>query len=343
MSIESKHGVDEPGYVPPQTTAEKLEGTGAKLQSAGKQMSSLGGSLVKLGCSGFFLLVVIRIAIGALSSTHSDPSSAAIATTEEEHTTSSAEPAPELKIGSTVTLKGEQSGEQVEATLLAYRESIPVGEYDTPQSGMKFVGVTLKLKNTGSVLYSDSPSNGAVILTSTGRQAKTAIVTGGDCAEGFSESVKIAAGESQEGCIAFELPEGATAAKLQWTPSNGYSEETAEWSLSSAPAPGEAPRLKVGGGTDTGATPCGEELYGSQDTTCPFAHEVLKAFVAEYAIKSVPPAKVSATSPVTHKTYNLNCEIVSENTTVECDTGTATVSFPLNEAEKYKAEEEGSG
>ena len=89
--------------------------------------------------------------------------------------------------------------------------------------------------------------------------------------------------------------------------------------------------------------PAAKNSYGSQDTTCPFAHEVLKAFVAEYAIKGVPPAKVTARSPVTHKTYSLGCEIVSENTTVECSTGTATVTFPLAQAEKYKSEEEGSG
>jgi hypothetical protein len=91
---------------------------------------------------------------------------------------------------------------------------------------------------------------------------------------------------------------------------NGYGEETAEWSLSSTPAAGEAPRLKVGTGTGSGATSCGEELSGSQDTSCPFAHEVLKAFVAEYVAKGVPPANIIVQSPVTHRTYALKCEIV---------------------------------
>lgn len=214
---------------------------------------------------------------------------------------------------------------------------------------MRDSGVTFRLKNVGTVLYSDSPSNGAVILTSSGQRGKTAVLTEGSCSEGFAESVKIAPGESQEGCIAFELPVGAEPAKFQWTPSSGYGEETAEWSLSSTPAPGEAPRLKVGTGTGSGAKSCGGELYGSEATSCPFAHEVLKTFVAEYATGHVPPAHISVYSPVTHKTYDLNCVIESEDTAIECNAvGTTgvhivTVVFPFAEAQRDRGEEEHTG
>ena len=123
-SIESKHGVDEPE--PSWTRAQKLEDTGAKLQSTGQQVSSCGGSLVRLGCSGFLLLFVVAVAVSVLSGGNSGGTPASTGTTEEEHTTST-ESAPELRIGSTATLKGEQSSEQVEATVLAYKESIQSG------------------------------------------------------------------------------------------------------------------------------------------------------------------------------------------------------------------------
>lgn len=334
-SIEGRHGVDEPGYTPPQTKAEKFAETGAKLQSAGQQMSSCGGSIIKMGCAGFVVVVIVLIAIALLtSSSHSStPSSVVPPTTSEESTTTTEAPT-ELKIGSTATLKGQQSGEQVEATVVAYKETISPGEYDQPQSGMKFVAINLKLKNTGTATYSDSPSNGATILTANGQHGKTAILTGGECSEGFSESVKILPDESQEGCLPFEVPEGATPAKVQWTPSSGYGPETAEWSLSSAPAPGEAPRVKVGTGTGSGATSCGEEVFGSQDTSCPFAREVRKAFIAETLAKGKPPANITAYSPVTRKTYSLSCAI-HYGTTVQCyTTEHASVSFPLAQVEK---------
>jgi hypothetical protein len=174
-------------------------------------------------------------------------------------TATSREPARrELAIGGTATLKGEQSGERLEASLLAYKETISAGEYDTPQAGMKFVGVTLRLKNVGTVPYSDSPSNGATILTATGHQGKTAIIASGECSEGFASSVKIAPGESQEGCIPFELPQEDTATKLQWTPSSGFGEETAEWAISSGAA-SQATRQQ----TQSSSTPAQESTSSS--------------------------------------------------------------------------------
>jgi hypothetical protein len=136
-----------------------------------------------------------------------------------------------LTVGDSAVLEGERSGERLQATLLAYKETVSGGEYDTPQSGMKYVGVTLKLTDIGTFPYADSPSNGATILTMSGKQGKTALISSGECSEGFATSVKIAPGESQEGCIPFELPQEDTAAKLQWTPNSGFGEETVEWSI----------------------------------------------------------------------------------------------------------------
>jgi hypothetical protein len=333
MSIESRHGVDDPGYEP--TRAEKLDRAGESLRSAGRRTSSAGWSLVRLGCSGFVVLIIAIVVVGALAVKH-------VGTTvktapEGRHATG----ASELGIGGTATLEGERSGERVEATLAAYKESVSGGEYDQPQQGMRYVAITLRLKNVGSVVYSDSPSNGATILTAEGRQGKTAVLTAGECSEGFAESVRIAPGESQEGCVAFELPERETAARVQWTPSSGYGEQTAEWSL--AGTPGEAPREPTGTGVGSGATSCGQELSGSPDTSCPFAREVLKAFVAGYVAKGVPPATIAAYSPVTHHTYSLRCALHYEGTAVECYVGTADVTFPLADAQKYKAEEENTG
>jgi len=95
-SIESRHGVDEPDYTPPQTTAEKLEDTGARMQATGEKMASCGGAIITLGCSGFLLLVVVLIVIAVLSggggsSTPTPATSSEPAKTNCEHPTA-AEP-----------------------------------------------------------------------------------------------------------------------------------------------------------------------------------------------------------------------------------------------------------
>jgi hypothetical protein len=88
-SIESRHGMDEPGHTPPLARAQKLEETGAKLQATGEKISSCGGSIVALGCSGFLLLMVVLVVIALLSggsgSSNSTPATAEPAKTNCAH------------------------------------------------------------------------------------------------------------------------------------------------------------------------------------------------------------------------------------------------------------------
>ncbi|HTU78341.1 MAG TPA: hypothetical protein VMF09_06225 [Solirubrobacteraceae bacterium] len=188
-SIESRHGVDEPGYETPRTWAQKLEGTGAKLQSAGKGMSSCGGSLIKLGCSGFLLLLVVLIVATLLLSGHSDSPTAGGTSTEEQAT----------------------------------------GAATTPTT----------------------------------------------------------------------------------------------------PGDREAPTLDEGPAEDSAATQCGHGTTGNSHTSCAFAENVRDEFAAGYEASKVPPATISAYSPVTSREYTLHCSLVEGRTLVECSVGTATVVFPL--------------
>lgn len=302
------------------------------MQEIGGQMSSCGGSIIKMGCAGFVVVVIVLIAIALLTSSgHSSTPSSSVTPTPSEETSTTTEAPTELKIGSTATLKGQQSGEQVEATVVAYKETISPGEYDKPQSGMRFVGITLKLKNAGTATYSDSPSNGATILTASGQHGKTAILTGGECSEGFGESVKIVPGESQEGCVPFEVPEGVTPAKVQWTPSSGYGPETAEWSLSSSsasssstPESGEAPKLTRDPSRVT--VSCGKYLSGNAHTSCAFAEKVESSFLGAWRATKKLPAEISARSPITNHEYQLSCVVLEEDF-VECSEGGAVVLF----------------
>jgi hypothetical protein len=311
--------------------------TGPKLESAGKRISSCGGSLVKLGCSGFLALFAILVAVAVLSKGHArtpPPTNTAPTPTG----TSASGP---LTIGSTAVLSGESEGEKLEATLLGYTAHVAGGEYDEPSAGMQYVGITLRIRNIGKVAYSDSPSNGASVLSSTGRPGKTTLLTSGECGESFATRVNIAPGEAQEGCIPFEIPEGTEVAKVQWTPSSGFSEETAEWQLHD---PHAAPISEYGPGVGTGAKSCGGELDGTENISCPFAKAVLTAFVERLAEENVPPKGVSAYSSVTHQHYTLTCALVESGVRVECSTprsSGATVSFPFLAAQEIRVESEG--
>src|SRR5438067_189899 len=60
------------------------------------------------------------------------------------------------KVGDTLTLKGS-SGESMAVTVTHIMDPLQVGSLDQPDSGQRFVGVQITLKNVGSVAYSDSP------------------------------------------------------------------------------------------------------------------------------------------------------------------------------------------
>jgi hypothetical protein len=236
-----------------------------------------------------------------------------------------------LKIGDPATVGGQSSGEEIEATVTAYKDSLTTGEFDKPSSGNRFVGVELKLKNVGSKPYSDAPSNGATLLSAAGRQAKGTVIASGECSESFTASVKLASGEAQEGCIAFEMPEGETAAKFQWTAASGFAGETAEWSLSGASSTSTG-GTSGGGTSHTGLTKCDENISVNHVTSCPFAQRVFASFAAHMVTQG--STQVEAYSPVTEKSYPMNCSVSAE--TVECTGGKeAVVVFPLHAAQVY--------
>lgn len=148
--------------------------------------------------------------------------------------------ASQAAVGDTLTLSGESSGESLAVTVGHIMDPLEVGEFDEADPGQRFVGVQITLHNVGTVAYSDSPSNGATLLSGDDEQAESEIVSGGPCANGFGSDVKIAAGDSQQGCVAFELPDGESPATFQFTLDSGFADDTGQWALGGAGGTGDS-------------------------------------------------------------------------------------------------------
>ena len=164
----------------------------------------------------------------------------------------------QARVGDTLTLKGN-AGESMAVTVTQVMDPLQVGPDDQPDSGQRVVGIQITLKNVGSVAYSDSPSNGATLLSNTNDQAKDQIVSGGPCGNGFASSANIAPGNEQQGCIPFEMPVGQTPAIFQFTLNSGFANQTGQWSLkgaatSTGTAPGVATNTGTSNSTSSGAT-----------------------------------------------------------------------------------------
>lgn len=167
---------------------------------------------------------IVKTVVATATSSTSAPASSA------GGSTSSSDQSQQAGVGDTLTLTGN-GGEKVAVTIDQVMDPLAVGPDDQADSGQRFVGVQLTLKNVGSVVYSDSPSNGATLLSNTNEQAQGEIVTGGPCGNDFQSSVNIAPGDTEQGCVPFEMPTGQNPSSFQFTLSSGFADQTGQWSL----------------------------------------------------------------------------------------------------------------
>jgi hypothetical protein len=136
--------------------------------------------------------------------------------------------------GDTLDLTGQETGETMAVTLVKVLDTAPAeNEFSSPDAGKKFVAVQFKLKNTGTVVYSDSPSNGARVVDTQGQQFDASIEDTA-AGPGFPGSVTIAPGDSALGFITFEIPTSSKVAKVQFAMNSGFSGNTGQWNVSGA-------------------------------------------------------------------------------------------------------------
>jgi hypothetical protein len=185
----------------------------------------------------------------ASSSTASSQTATAAPAASSETTSASRSATRQAAIGETLKLRGS-GGLTVDVTVDAVLDPLSVGQYDQADAGQRFIGVQVTLQNVGSVPYSDSPSNGATLLSRSDEQATSEIVTGGPCGNGFQSSAKIAPGDTQQGCLPFELPVNETAGTFQFTLDSGFADQTGQWSL----ARGDHPAATASTPTTTAVT-----------------------------------------------------------------------------------------
>jgi Domain of unknown function (DUF4352) len=189
----------------------------------------------------------------------------------------------QAKVGDTLTLKGS-AGESMAVTVDQVMDPLQVGSYDQPDSGQRFVGIQITLKDVGSVAYSDSPSNGSTLLSNTNEQAMGQIVSGGPCGNDFASSANIAPGNTQQGCIPFEMPVGQTPATFQFTLNSGFANQTGQWSLAGAPTSGAAAPSAGSNGATTNGTSNMNTTTNANGTTAPLTNQCSPGLAATQSI-----------------------------------------------------------
>ena len=152
--------------------------------------------------------------------------------TEQPGTPSPTSPPPTATVGDTIDLTGVETEERLAVTVVKVVDPAQgENQFSSPDSGMRFVAVQFRLKNTGTVVYDDSPSNGARLVDAQSQHFDAAYedTTAGP---GFPGSVAVAPGDTALGFITFEVPTASKLAKVQFAMNSGFSGNTGQWKVS---------------------------------------------------------------------------------------------------------------
>ncbi|MFF9277366.1 DUF4352 domain-containing protein [Streptomyces griseosporeus] len=135
-------------------------------------------------------------------------------------------------MGDTLDLTGIENGEALAVTLVKVVDPARAAdEYSSPEAGKKFVAAQFRLRNTGTRVYSDSPSNGARVIDAQGQQFSSS-VEDTQAGPSFPGSITLTPGDSALGYITFEIPLSSTAVKVQFAMDSGFSGNTGQWNVS---------------------------------------------------------------------------------------------------------------
>ncbi|MDX2388934.1 MULTISPECIES: DUF4352 domain-containing protein [unclassified Streptomyces] len=138
-------------------------------------------------------------------------------------------PVASAAVGATLDLRGLTDGEGLAVTLVKVVDPARTGNpYSAPDAGSRLVAVQFRLKNTGTAVYQDSPSNGAKVVDERGQQFGSAYqdTTAGP---GFPGSITVAPGDTGLGFITFEVPKASRVTKVQFAMNSGFSPNTGQW------------------------------------------------------------------------------------------------------------------
>lgn len=132
-------------------------------------------------------------------------------------------------VGDSVGVAGFQGSKLTVQLVKLFPNAQGADQFTNPDSGKQFYAAQLRITNTASSAWSDSPDNCVKLKDAAGQQFQSDLsdVTAG---QSFG-SVNLAPGDSVLGVVVFQVPTGDKPVKLQFTPNSGMADSTAQWNL----------------------------------------------------------------------------------------------------------------
>lgn len=179
------------------------------------------------------IAVIVIASVAGTSGNKTTPTGQGVSTAPAGQNPTAKTPARKTaRLGDAIALTGT-GGSKITVTLLRVVSPAHATDgFSTPDAGKHFAAVQIKLTNTGSSSYTDSPANGAEVLDAQGQSYSADIGVPTDAGPAFAnEQVNLAPGSSEVGVLTFQVPDGLTVAKFQFGLDSGFA-QTGEWTVS---------------------------------------------------------------------------------------------------------------
>lgn len=175
------------------------------------------------------LLVLIGIGAAAGGSSNKSVNNKAASTGANSSNTASHTSSSVAHIGSVIDLGGSKGLAITAQQIIDPAQSD--NQYASPDPGKRFVAVKLQITNNGTGAYSDDANNNVALIGSDNQSYTADFDTITGCTNFSSGQYNLGSGSSATGCVVFQVPNGITPAKVQFTSQSGLSGKTAEWTV----------------------------------------------------------------------------------------------------------------
>ena len=186
----------------------------------------------KLSVIIFIIVIVLSVAsstLEAIFGNHNTTLPATSSTSSTQQSSSSSTPSSQ-PIGSTFHLT-DQDGNKLDVKLVKIVDPAQGADaFTTPESGKRFVGAQFTITNTGTKQLDEDANNDATLVDNQGQGYNADFSDLSGC-QAFPTSNKLNPGESSTGCVSFQVPTGASLAKVKFVPSSGFADDSATWTL----------------------------------------------------------------------------------------------------------------
>jgi hypothetical protein len=200
----------------------------AAVATAGLAVASCGGATKTVTVSQ-----APTTATGGTTATDGTTSTPSVTTTDTTGVnapttdTSSTSSIPSVHVGQTQTLSADNEGDQVAVAVTSVQRLAP-DQFNTPDAGKHYDGVSLKLMNQGGATYSDSPGNIVTLILSDDSTVNSDLANVGGCSN--NGDVKIGSGETIRTCVVFQVPNNRSVKAAEVSLDSGNS-PPGEWTL----------------------------------------------------------------------------------------------------------------